>query len=72
MKYISLGLGAPNPNYWLATNFRERLGQWADGKYIGSAKVMGYYTLIRPYPDQIDTIIIGLHKPKLLKCTNAI
>lgn len=68
MKYIPVntGLGAPNENYWMATNFRDKLNSYIEGKYCGIRKVMGYYTLVRPYPDKIDLAISELRIPKLL------
>lgn len=69
--FKTCGLVAPNSNYWLTSDYRSFIGRYelVNGHPIhkGPMKVMGYFVLIRPYPDSIDTLIHDLHYPKHTK-----
>ena len=72
MKYIALGIYAPNPSFVWAQHFREFMNSYADGVYSGRRTIEGYFTLIRPYPDKIDSILsewqqAGVTKQRLLE-----
>ena len=59
-KLIALALEAPDERFWKASAFRPSLNRYeSDGsrqgyRYAGVARVMGYFVLIRPYPDDLD------------------
>ena len=65
MRFIALGLYAPDARYVRAKAYRKFLNLYVEEEYAGRMEVWGYFTLIRPYPDNLDRIHSDWSTPKL-------
>jgi len=67
MRFISLALEGPDERYVWARSWRGPfVNLYVEKEYKGPMMISGYFTLIRPYPDEIDLAIMGLLAPRSL------